>query len=418
MTIQRGILRSQAVLYYTWSGRYFSNILISFNPLVFHKYWLYKLDAVVLLSLFLFAAYWLCGTLFNNLGKLTRLSITALFITAYLIHMPDIAQGIFWQSGAYTCFFPDILSLLLLGCIIRYYTSPAKKTYFILSCLLAIAIIGSYEINLIFIDLTILLIATTNIFKKRKLLFPLTLLAVCVVFSLFSVTAPGNSARGLFYPNSHHFLYSLKQSIVFGKNSLMLWMPFMLLIGLLLFDIIPSSKILDKTIDSIFTLSPRISFTICLTIPILGMFINFWAEGEFPQERVMNVIYFYFLIGITYFILSVIALTKKHYPNFSFPLDAKIILSMALIYLCFFQENNITSAYKDLLSGTASAYNKERTERHNYLVNFKGDSCTIFYVKNIPNTLFFYELPPSHSNGMNKVYRDYYHKKYIGLAHK
>ncbi|HXP48930.1 MAG TPA: hypothetical protein VN922_03190, partial [Bacteroidia bacterium] len=105
-----------------------------------------------------------------------------------------------------------------------------------------------------------------------------------------------------------------------------------------------------------------------------------------------------------------------------------------LLFLVVFNSNTLKAAYTDIYSGTASAYNKERNERDVLLRNFKGDSCMIDSIKDIPVSLYFKELPQS-LNTINitsldestyerrkevvKIFTgsfyEYYHKNYIGI---
>jgi hypothetical protein len=135
----------------------------------------------------------------------------------------------------------------------------------------------------------------------------------------------------------------------------------------------------------------------------------------------LDLVYFYFIVGMMYFSFSSIARIKKRYPDFSLPVYIKLPLCLLLIYILIFKANNITVAYNDIISGTASAYNNERTEQNKFLTNYKGDSCKIDSIKQVPKSLFFAELPqpaaPRDSLGIliNYSFYQYYHKKYIGI---
>ncbi|HXP51649.1 MAG TPA: hypothetical protein VN922_16950, partial [Bacteroidia bacterium] len=142
IALQKGFWEAQKWWYFNNSGRWFASMAISLNPLVFHTYWAYKLNAAILLALLLIAGYWLSGKLFSKLNISARIGICSLFIFAYLIRLPIVGDGIFWLSGANSYLTAEIMSLFLLGCIISYTNSGNKKRYLILSCLLLIAIIS------------------------------------------------------------------------------------------------------------------------------------------------------------------------------------------------------------------------------------------------------------------------------------
>jgi hypothetical protein len=427
---QNGFWGAQKFWYLNWTGRYFALFIISLNPMVFSANWAYKLNAIILLILFIYATFHLCSKLFKDFDNTTKIGISTLFIVAFIFFIPDIGQGIFWQSGAYTCFIPEILTLFFFSSIISYYYSPYKTRYFILSCLLVIAIVGSYEIIMIYADILVFLFTFFSIVRRKKLVFPLSLLFVCIVFSLFSITAPGNSIRAHSnnYPDAHNFMFSLKESFIFcfkpiylyGKGLLVQWLLFMLLIITASFSMLYKSKLWNEITDTIFIIPLWISFLFCIATPYIGLFICFWAEGKFPPIRTLNAMYFYFEIGMIYFLLCLIASIKKRQHHFKIPIYISLPLILILLFglnyrTSIIKNNNITMAYNDLILGKASAYNKEIKARHDFLINFKGDSCAIAPVKNIPYSFYFVEISNDQKMEITKTFCDYYNKRYIGI---
>jgi hypothetical protein len=412
--IRNGFAGAMKYYYLQWSGRYFASILISINPLVFKAGWAYKLNAVAGLSLLLIATWWLSGKVFPTLNKAGKLGITSAFIFALLMRMPDIASAIFWQTGSYTCFTGDIIALFLFGCIVSYSGSLHKKRYLLLSGILAILAIGCYELHLVYIDLIILLFAFFNILKRRDIFFYLTLIIICIIFSVFSILAPGNRVRALDYPNAHKLLFSIKESTIYGITILTHWLPFMLLTGLLLFDFF-SYNLQWKSTNTITTINPWIILTGCIIIPFIGLSVCYWAEGEAPPLRAVNISFFYFVTGMLYFSYSLIERIKNRYPEVVLPVYIKLPVYIIIVFLLLFRTNNINLAYNDLYTGTAAAYNRERNERHEYLSNFKGDSCMIDSINIIPHTLLFSELLRDNKSWVNTSFWEYYNKKYIGI---
>ncbi|HXP50243.1 MAG TPA: hypothetical protein VN922_09830, partial [Bacteroidia bacterium] len=278
------------------------------------------------------------------------------------------------------------------------------------------------------------LIAFMSVLKKRNLVFPLSLLAICIIFSVIEITAPGNGKRATnFFPHGHQLLFSIKESIISSKNFLLHWLPFMLLIGLLLFDLLSQKNIWNNDNDIIFSIPPWFSLIACLLIPVIGMFLLFWAEGQFPPLRSVNVIFFYFITAMLYFFLSLISYIKKRFPDFTLPAYIKLPAYFMLVFVLAFRTNNISVAYKDITSGIASEYNREQTERFEFLTNFKGDSCTIDSIRHVPYSFSFFELPQDFrckktEGDENNITTDaqyfyrmrtsfyrYYHKRYIGI---
>ncbi len=416
--LRKGFFEAQKYWYLNWTGRYFAVAVISLNPLVFHSYWGYKLTALVLLMLLLIATYLLAGKLFKYKNKAGKIGVTALFIFTYIIMLPKPSSAIYVLNTSYQCLLSGVLMLFLLGSMISYYTSGARKYYFILSCVLVIAIIGSYELSMVFVDVVVALFLFVSIVKRQKWGFPLTLLAVCIIFSLIEITAPGNVRRGVvMYPYAHKAVYSIKAALIGSKNLLIAWLPFMLLTGFLSLDLLTKQVKYIENDASFFIFSPGLIFLLCLAIPVTGLFIVFWAMG-FTPERVLNMVCFYFVLGMMYFLFSVFMRLKKRYPDFSLPVYSKLPVYFILMYILFFRTNNISVAYADIISGTASAYNRERIEENEFLTNCKLDSCRRDSIKDIPKSLFFSELPQGKEpmdSLTNEAFFQYYHKKYIGL---
>ncbi|HXP51420.1 MAG TPA: hypothetical protein VN922_15795, partial [Bacteroidia bacterium] len=422
---QKGFLGAQSWWYFNWSGRYFASALLSVNPLVYGAGWGYKLNTIAFLLLLLISTYWLSGELFQGFSRAYKIGISAVFIFTLIAIMPNIGFGLFWQCSIYTIFAPCILTLFLLGSIIGYYRSGGKKIFTVASCLLSIAIVGSYEISMVFVDALGLVFVLVARQKKWSMRFPLLLFAICIVFSLIEIMAPGNAARGtMLFPNAHKLVFSITKSFKWGVYLLSRWLPFMAFVFLFLFDLFSEKKFDDKQTSSILIVPPWLSLIACMAIPVVNVFIYFWATGTPPSQWYINGVFFYFVLVIMYFFLSVIVYVKKRYPDFNIADYIKIPLYLIFLGLMVFHTNNITTSYKDVISGNASAYNAERTERDNYIRNNKNDSCMVDSIRNIPHSIFFSEIPQgtNNSNGlgicvqwMNNSYYGYYHKKYIGV---
>ncbi|HXP52778.1 MAG TPA: hypothetical protein VN922_22715, partial [Bacteroidia bacterium] len=191
-------------------------------------------------------------------------------------------------------------------------------------------------------------------------------------------------------------------------------------------------SIRNESTDLIFSVPPWYSLTLCLLIPLFGPFICFWVQGLRPEARVVNTIYFYFIMGTMYFSFSAIFSIQKKYPSFTLPFYIKVPVIILLLFIMNYHTsilriNNITIAYSDITSGRASVYNKERIERDEYLRNSKDDSCFVSPLTHIPESFFCPEIPryieskkdDSIWNMWCREIREplcaYYHKKYIGL---
>jgi hypothetical protein len=100
-TISKGWLNENINQYFTWSGRYTSNIFLLANPLVYDNLTVYRILPIVFIVLTFFSFYFLLASVYNNLINKKTLIIISLTITLFsLFSMPDLAEGIYWYTGS------------------------------------------------------------------------------------------------------------------------------------------------------------------------------------------------------------------------------------------------------------------------------------------------------------------------------
>ena len=61
--------------YFEWSGRYFSNGLLSLDPLTYNDYYSFKIVPIILLILFIYSLYVFISCLQLNITKLKKQTI-------------------------------------------------------------------------------------------------------------------------------------------------------------------------------------------------------------------------------------------------------------------------------------------------------------------------------------------------------
>jgi hypothetical protein len=78
--------------------------------------------------------------------------------------------------------------------------------------------------------------------------------------------------------------------------------------------------------------------------------------------------------------------------------------------------NNITTAYVDLLSGKAKCYDQELNERKTLVEQCRTDTCYVPSLKNVPSTIFFTDIKSIKDTTnlwVNELYAKYMAKHYI-----
>jgi len=408
-----GFWGAQEFWYYSWTGRYFWACIISLNPLVFGAYFGYKINAIVLLTLMLISTYFLMNQVTQKLGKQVKIILLTSFLFIHFLMMPDIAQGIFWQAHSYACYVGIILSILMLGCVLKFYRTN-KKIYLIISCILCGGIIGSYEILMAITDLLSLLLVLYFLSKGSVNRPALAILITCIFFSCIEAIAPGNNVREGLLTNGHHFVFSVVNSIKYGGYYILLWLPVSAAIIVILYDYIAKKMAPSNPAISIFNINPIYPFIFCFCAPVIGFFAGFWPLGERPPMRAINVMHFYFLLSSFYFLLCLIYSGNKKY-NFSVSAWGKITAYIVLLVLVFFKAGNLTNAYEDILTGNAKKFNEQMTIRYHLLMETREANCSIEAIKNTPKTVFFAELTKDTNDNGYKAFCIFYKKKHIAI---
>ena len=412
--ITLGFLKSQVFWYKSWQGRYFDNLLIYFNPLVFRIYWAYKLHVVWLLLLTFVSLTWFLKVVFKGSGAFFRITILSVFGFAFYLRMPDISQGLMWQEGGYCYYIPSIITFLLLGSVISFYQTN-KRIYIVFAILSAAAIIGTNEIHLIFTDILSFFLFIYFLNKKERNIPAILLLISCFIFSCIEVFAPGNFARSNAFKNNLEIMSSVVNSIKYGLFDLAHWLPFIVPVMVLLFHILMKKLYVTDTFYKLFKINPLFPLLFALVIPMIGPFLIFLAEGMPPALRSVDPTYFYFLSTLIYFTVTLVYYLKSNNKTVILPSYVRIFALAIVIFLSFFRTNNITNAYSDLLTGTAKKFNDEMTKRYVTITSSGNDTCTIEAIKNIPKTLEFDELPIDTTDWRYQVFCKYYNKKHIIL---
>lgn len=145
----RSFFDFQQYLYFEWSGRYFSNGLLGFiEPLVYKKYYWYKLIPLALILVFIFSIYSLLKSLKLKFSRLEKHSFVGFFLFLYIYQMPDVYQGFYWIPGSLTYQLSQALVLFFLIFLLKY-SQNNKSIYLLLSSLFLVAAFGSNEITIV-----------------------------------------------------------------------------------------------------------------------------------------------------------------------------------------------------------------------------------------------------------------------------
>ena len=414
--------------YYSgWTGRYFGIFLNHSNPLLFHSVIGFKILPAILLSALVFALYILFRHLTPTLSRLAHLGFAGVVFFMYILKMSSIAEAFYWMAAFVTYTIPNIFTLFWIVLVMRWYrqdTQPGRILFGSLSGFLIFSIIGSSETNLL---VMLLLIgawwAYRIIFHHKVDGFMIAMLVVAGASCYLFFSSPGNAARLGGNPLSGNIVFSLTSSFT--------------LLGKLSIDWLTHTPILFFTFAWIVVLS-RLStgarnyfsvpvwFAVLLYVGILSaqLFPSYYGVGIEPTMRVINCVYFFFLIG-WFYVTGVLfhQFEKRSSVSRTFHLSFPkyVILNVVLVIsigLSFVKSANVKMIYTDLLLGKASAFDRENNERYALLRNSKDDVVYLPAIQMHPNSLFVEDIKTDPKHWWNRCMAGYFGKKSIIMTEK
>ncbi len=410
--------------YLHWSGRYFAIIISRINPLIFNSLNLYRAYSLVIILSFVAALFVLARVLTAAyLTKLQTAALSCLFVFLYFTVLPGTAEGFYWFSAACIYQTSNILFMLMLACIVKWHrasTKYARGIYFFITVLLAVSIIGCNEVSLIITCFVVGAIPINLYVTRRKhdkLLWLLTI--ICIVAACISVLAPGNYLRlGYLQDSSRSPFWVVEGAAAITAIYVSQWaLP--LLIVTLLYVIFWGNTIAVKVVKQGLHsyIKPVYSIVFFTALFLLLQLFIVWVAGGSNLGRIENVIYLFFLIGWFFNV----QLLVNAYHSKQKPISSLSKPMMVLIVLLFFMDlfdinNNITTAYIDLVSGKARRYNIQLNERMDVVKQCRQDTCIVKALSDVPKTLFFTDIKSkqeSEAFWMNEAYARFVGVKFV-----
>ena len=131
--------------------------------------------------------------------------------------------------------------------------------------------------------------------------------------------------------------------------------------------------------------------------------------------RAVNLIYFFFLLGVIYLAFVLYYKLKSEQKNFlAFSKWTKYFL-FVLIIIRLGGNNNVRVAYSDLLNGTAYKYDKELRNRYQTIQNSNDEILVFPELTFLPKTIFFEDIKTNPKHWINQCYKSYFNHKEIIL---
>lgn len=408
--------------YYTgWTGRYFGILLNHSNPLLFHSVGGFKTLPVFLIAGLVGVLYGLLRQLTPTLSRLANLGFAGVLFFLFVLKIPSLAGFFYWMAAFVTYTVPSILTFGWIIVVLRWYRLETKKMRLltgIFAGFLVFAIIGSSEANL----LTILILIAAFcgyrlLFQKQIDSLMIGVVAAAALGCFLYFTAPGLDVRlggnplGGNIPASFLNAFSTLGTLTWGwitQTPLLLFTAAWLLV---LSRSTPPARLR-------FAVPFWYIFLLYVGILAAQLFTSYYGIGIDPTEREINVVYLFFLVG--WFYVAGVAFhwisQKRDFPKLSLPAQYALIGLLGLrIVLSLYQSAPVNTAYRDLLSGRAAAYDAELYRRYDLIESSPESIVSVPALKNRPQSLYTDDLNANPDHWWNKLMAGYFGKKAIHL---
>jgi hypothetical protein len=297
-------LQAQKQLYNTWTGRYFSSLLLTLNPLHWHSLSAYRICSISVIILFCLSIWQLVSLglkAFTDLSPTARATLATATIFLLLCDMPSPVQAFYWYAGFMTYCSSVILAGFLAILFMKIHATEQKHVPLaqrLAVCILTIAIIGCNELIAVACDLSIILLflyyRRIRVSSLQRFYGWLTL--ICIICTAITVFAPGNTARH-FHTRGETFT-AVSTWLYYSFSLFRSWIaePWVLLYSAIVLFLSPGFRLTNNGNLITYFLFP-------FAIILLLSFPNIWIMGTIPPGRIENVLFIFFLIAWLYFLL-------------------------------------------------------------------------------------------------------------------
>ena len=394
--------------YYTgWSGRYFADLLLHFNPLVFStSFEHFKWGTMVLIVIGFANGYYFFKNVFqiqHNNPNLWILSFVSQAVCWYTI--PGLFQLFYWFSGHY---YYLSFHLVLLFVNVYFYCSKPILRVTLIACII-FCLIGSSEISMIMFSGIFWPWQLYMAWKQKKIKLETILFFIIWGISIGLVLlSPGNKVRA---PKHIDYTKGLIESILnFGLLLIMyVKSPIIWVFNLLLFVTIDKPKK-----QYLLSFKEIIGILIFFFISYFLVFVPlaFGLGEKFIPERIQSLILMYLIFGFGYLIVWI--KYKVGHINPASLAISQISLLVVFITLLLFNKNS-KQFYEEWRFDKAKKYANENAKRFDLILKSKNQHVVIPPIEN-KNTMFFMEeLSTDPKHLWCKCIANYYGKADIHL---
>ncbi|GAB3554046.1 DUF6056 family protein [Spirosoma fluminis] len=424
--VRYGFWQAQKYYYDGWTGRYFSNMLVHGNPLVWNWYNGFRVIPAVAATGLVAALYAFVGEILRDQAITRRLTATALLFFGIILALQSIAEAFFWTAAVASYTVPTILTIYFVAVLLRWYRLPTgwfRTLTSIWAGVLVFAIVGSGETNLLLLAMLLLGLAAYRLFFQRTVDFFLAYLLIVAVASAWLVfSAPGNSIRLNANEIQGNVLVSFIATLRWLVKYIVIWLWQTPIIPLSLFWLPVAVRLNNRSssVRFLFQLPTLLLLVVLAGVLIVLTFPSTYGLGV-PPSRVINLVYIVFIVGWFYALTTLIGWALRRGNSFGRfltnpkPLPAFVFLLAGIwILASAWGSPTIRQLYGDLISGNAATYDREMTERHQRLLQ-PSDTLRLSPISVYPRSLFIEDIHTNSDHWWNRCQAGYYGHKVVLL---
>lgn len=426
-TLAEAIWRTIRQYWYGWQGTWFSILVFSLQPEVFHDQ-AYVLVAFLMLFLWCGSTLLLFGQILLKELVIDRRSFCLISIIFLIINMqfiPSTKSSIFWFNGAAHYTLPFTMCQLLLVWLFKYRESYKARYAVGISFLMGLLGGSNYQAALFALIVTFY-IGTADYLKKknRRILILFLPVALELIGLIISMKAPGNKVRG-----GKNFGFSVSKGIetiilsfVAGLKNIAQYMKEkpLVFVGLVLLFIIMLEAIKIAEMKE----EKNKKYSIVSGIALFCLYCamqapEIYAEVE-VSSGVYNMNYQTFLLTTAGGLLIVARKLAVRIKLSQGEVHKRIVLPV--IFLCLmgmliFRSNlKSTTTWKCMeyiISGQAADYKKQMELQTRLLEDVNTDDVVLPFINDMQGPLMHMPVTGDKEAWTNTVTRDFYGKNSV-----
>lgn len=373
-----------------WNGRYISNFLVIASPLNWGGFLGYQFMSICLIIVCLVLYIFI----FNNIvGKGSLLIGCSAFVINLSI-LPDITEGIYWYTGAWT-YIPGILLLISGLSILLKKGIKSNLSVLLFTSLIFILACGFNEL----VPLLGFFIFLIWQMLERKSILIYYLVLFSFLF-LYVFLAEGNSKRAAYFTSNHNITETIFMGLAYTIRFIGEWIinpAFYLIIF-----VISKSDYKIKKKPSVFKNPLFIIFF--LTIPtFISCAAPIWNTGILGQYRTPNLSSTLFVLSVVYLVLVNKDFISSMIAKIKFQ---KLALTASILFFISWKNNGIL--FYEIANGSISRFDIEMNDRYEKIKTCADNVCYLPEIKNKSKTLFVYPLTENPKNWQNECYQLYF----------